>query len=330
MSSSSGSSYRLRIPFALPPSRAISGLDSPTQFSIGDLSGSLVRRHDSYVLSVEGFQTEEAAAGFLPNAWSALASLTLRGSACSASFHLAPISRSTDPREAAKNLGVSFGGGGVPAEVHGIADGDRPSIARTDETIRYVQALAPEVLMSAPIAPAVAALQRGFLASHAESAFASDRLRTAVDIYVAAAFEESRPARLLTRAMVLEVLAPAEEKHPYALRLLDSWRADLERALAQVAEGSEEHDAVESLQRELIFRREKSIRSRIKSHVLATLDAAGHPEAKALSRRALKAYDARSKLMHEGRLDDTALVEALGAMDAIIPAVLAAEIGIPQ
>jgi len=63
--------------------------------------------------------------------------------------------------------------------------------------------------------------------------------------------------------------------------------------------------------RELIFRREASIRSRVRSSALRLANALPNDVAKQLARDAVYAYDARSSLVHDGYLEETRLSNAI-------------------
>jgi hypothetical protein len=324
----SSSSYFLRVPFTLPPDQAIGGLAESVQVVGADRTTILAGGQGKYLVTVKGFATEAAAADYLPMVWAGLVNLSAQGSACSASFAVRPVVRPPDPAVASRNLSAAFGGAAMPPEVHGIADGQLPTIARESETIQYILAGNFKTTSAASPARTLALFLEGTEAKGSVSGFTDIRLRTAFDIYAASAHEASRTARLLMRAMVLEVLAPATDKHPAALQLLDRWKAECEAARADVATNSEEADALDSLMRELLFRREKSIRSRVKSYVQDKLTEYAHPDADALARRARAAYDVRSTVMHEGTALDSSVTTAIADLDMIIPILFRANLGL--
>jgi len=70
-------------------------------------------------------------------------------------------------------------------------------------------------------------------------------------------------ARLLTLMMVLEVLAPDLPKHEAAIAMLEKMALDINKRLLEAID-EEERFALESLQREFDFRRETSIRRRVR------------------------------------------------------------------
>ena len=66
----------------------------------------------------------------------------------------------------------------------------------------------------------------------------------------------------------LEVLAPATNKHIAAVQALTDFKARVEAQLAKATD-TEERDALEALIREIEFKKETSIRRRVRNLVLA-------------------------------------------------------------
>jgi hypothetical protein len=90
--------------------------------------------------------------------------------------------------------------------------------------------------------------------------------------------------------------------------------------------GSEDYIALEALERELLFRREMSIRSQVRAVVLDTLNSISHPDAKKIASQALKIYDKRSTLVHEGCLPPTELHHCEQEARQIVEIVLKAKL----
>lgn len=128
-------------------------------------------------------------------------------------------------------------------------------------------------------------------------------LRTSLEIYAGYFHQTSVVARFLTLMMVLEALAPVTMKPQFALSILDKWRSEIAGLKAGLGDGSDELAALEAIERDLDFRREASVSSRIRSFVLTTLGAVGNPDAENIARRALQVYSKRGTLLHEGTLD---------------------------
>lgn len=81
---------------------------------------------------------------------------------------------------------------------------------------------------------------------------------------------------------------------------------------------------LDSVARELVFRTENSIRNQIRVLVKATLSQAGDADADLVAGKALKVYDRRSALVHEGTLDPLMLSDAFSEAKLIVERVLRA------
>lgn len=324
----SDSSFCIRLPFVLQPTRAINGLEQPLAFSVGSYSAQLQAQGAGYLLTLKGFPSEPAAADFVPNIWSGLATLTAQGSACSASFAPSNVTRLDDPTLAGENFRKSLPGLAIPGPVHGFADAEGPVVYREDEKVLFFGAGNATFRIGVNPVGVISDLARGLLAPNASAAYSDPRFRTAVDLYVASYYEASATAQLLISAMVLEVIAPPAQKHVLALAFLDQWDAQLVAQLQSYLPGTEETEALQSLRREVCFRREQSIRSRIRGYVTSQLGEAGVPNAQDLGLKARRAYDVRSTLAHEGRVDESEASEALAALRQLVPALIRIRLGL--
>ncbi|MCY1303587.1 hypothetical protein D9M70_533010 [compost metagenome] len=133
-------------------------------------------------------------------------------------------------------------------------------------------------------------------------------LATALDLYLAHLSETSIRARFLTLMMVLEVLSPVTEKHPVAVALLNELAATVQTRLDDMSD-EDTRDALQALAREIDFRKETSIRRRVRKLILdvAPLPV---PELQELARDVVRAYDLRGSLIHTGTVDGLALGNA--------------------
>jgi hypothetical protein len=227
--------------------------------------------------------------------------------------------------EQAANLAASFGGTGVTYEA--LADGDAPAIYDASKRVAFLRAGAPTVTVTTAADRAVASIVNGFEAPEAVALFTDQRFRTAVALYAAAHFEESGSAKLLTLSMAVEVLSPVVEKHQVVLDLLDSWKPTLAAAKEASAADADALAGLESLERELMFRRDASIRSRVRSYVMGALE--GSDGAEDAAKMAVRAYDARSRLVHEGTLDPADMGEAIANLQAVLKRVFQRRLALP-
>lgn len=128
-----------------------------------------------------------------------------------------------------------------------------------------------------------------------------DNLRIALELYAAHYSEQQVRVRFLLLVIAMEALAPSTDKHQVVLDLLGRWKQELKGAMSQFDPDSEEFKSFDALSRELNFRSEDSIRSQIRK-LFAGVPCDTPDESTALQRRALKVYDKRSALVHEGYL----------------------------
>ena len=213
---------------------------------------SLDQASNGYALLVDGFPSSGAASRFTARMWTGLTTLMLeRGCAFSGSMDPQPV---TYPEATGK---ITAG----PARgFEGLADGDTPAVFPSDKKVGFLSAGRADLTITIPASQALESVLKGFRADAAEQLFHDERVRTAVDLYSAALFEQSPAARLLTFSMAFEVLAPITRKHEVVQTLISTWLPSVESAKSANAMDLAALAALESLERELLFRREASIR----------------------------------------------------------------------
>jgi len=128
-----------------------------------------------------------------------------------------------------------------------------------------------------------------------------EKLRVALELYAAHFTERQVRVRFLLLVVAMEALAKPTGKHQVAIDLLDRWRLDLEVEMSKFDSSSEEFQSLEALSRELRFRSEDSLRSQVRK-LFANLSRVSATEGAELQRRALRVYDKRSTLVHDGHL----------------------------
>ena len=128
-----------------------------------------------------------------------------------------------------------------------------------------------------------------------------EKLRVALELYAAHFTEQQVRVRFLLLVIAIESLAKPTAKHQVAIDLLGRWRQELETEVSRFDPSSEEFHSLEALSRELVFRSEDSVRSQIRK-LFASLPGVGAAESAELQHRALRVYDKRSTLVHDGYL----------------------------
>jgi hypothetical protein len=317
-----GKGYILRFPFRLAPGQEFSKLDHPYETKCRGLTLRLASQSGQYFFSVGEFTDEEAGNSFIPILWAGLMWALLH-QGISPVGNLSPqiIKYKEDPFVAGANFSRSLG---LKVEkLDGIIDGASPAVYKSDKVIRvltgqnanFIQGFAPE--------RTVTFMNEALSLSRPEAVVSNTKLKVALDLYNAFFQESSTNARFLTLNMVLEALVPSEKKHQSALDVITRWIGEIKELQRTAAPESEEWEAYDSLIREVGYRKEKSIRSSIRTLVLSMLDPIDS-EAEAISREAVRLYDIRSRLVHDGHVPGEDLGQAVSRIRKIAFRVLRA------
>jgi hypothetical protein len=302
------SEFALRFPFR--PSQKVTGEKGPIPVDAGEIQLTLELSPPYVVLRAEPFPSEEAAAEFLPRLWGAVAWMSVDlVTGFAAEMTPDAVTYADDPDKAAENLSKSFGLA-IEGPVHGLVNGNFPSILPLGKTIRTITAGDASLIVSRGREQVAASLAEGLRVPGTATVYGDERLKTAIELFSDSDRESSVRSKFVTLISALEVLAPPILKHPIAQQLIDEFKDQASQMMATTAEGSEERHALESLQRELLFRREASIRSRVRELVLAGLPSSlPGAERELRTRRAVSAYDDRGRLLHDGTLANEDLVK---------------------
>lgn len=314
--------YTLRYPFQLPPGREIAVTEESR--NIGDLNITLKKQNPFYVLTISGLSSEEEGKRYINNVWAGLMWLLLhRGIAFDAELESQRIVYAEDPCEAASNISKSFGLQ-IKGPVDGLIDGAKPAVYNSEKNLRTITLSQPTVTITTPVNDILDFVIEG--ASFLRSAKVIDdpKLRVALELYGAYFTEFSANARFITLVIALEALASGIVRTPLVITLLDKWDAEVEDLMQTLDSDSDDAISLEAIRRELIFRREDSIRRQIRNVVQSTLADRGDPDADQTAKSAVEIYDLRSTLVHEGKLESQVLSKATSDAKAIVERVLCA------
>jgi hypothetical protein len=313
-------SYDLCFPFSLQPEYEVSELKDAANIPSSAVSASLAPTAHGYAIMAKGFPSSTSAQAFVPRLWLGLTTMMLETKAA--------FSASTEVKAASP---IEVSNPSLPAHFQGprvIVHGGEPYIARSDVKPLTFWAGDARFSVGTPAGRVAAAMARGIDHPQASLLFADPRLRTSVDLFAAAGFEASPPARLLTYAIALEVFTPPSDKHPVAQQLIDRWRTELHARRDSFAVGSLEADALDALERELLIRKQASIRWRIRNFVAESLAAAGASDAPEVAKKAVSAYDKRSTLVHEGLLASEVMGPTIETLRGVLERLFTARIAL--
>jgi hypothetical protein len=301
--------YILRLPFRLPPGQEFSKLDQPYETECLGLNLRLGSQSGLYFFSMGNFPDEDTGISFIPKLWAGLMwALLHQGVSPIAELSPQNIKYTEDPIAAGKNISKSMGL--KVDKLDAILDGASPAVYRSDKVVKVMTGQNVTLLQGFAPDRTIAFINEALSLPRPEAVLSNTKLKVAFDLYNAFFREASTNARFLTLNMVLEALAPSELKHQVALDAIERWIYEI-RELQKTADSmSEEWEAYDSLIREVGFRKERSIRSSIRSLVRRTLSPSD-PEAEALSKEAVRLYDLRSRLVHDGHVPGEDLAQAV-------------------
>lgn len=288
--------YSLRFPFKLPQSQEINNLTQPYEFRFKDKKIQLKEIKDSYFFKLGLFSDEAEGESFIPKIWAGLMWVLLHlGMAPTAQLETQKVAFTNNPYTAGKNLGFK------DRKIDGICNGDCPAIYKSDKDISAFIAGSPKVTQGFAHDKIGELITEALSFPYPEKAVIDNKLSVALDLYNAFFWESSPNARFLTLNMALEALSPQTLKHQCAVGLVSKWMSEVDSLKSLVEKESEEWHAYDSLKREIGFRKEASIRSSIRHLVFSTLSGKDS-DAENLANRAVKLYDLRSSLVHDGHV----------------------------
>jgi hypothetical protein len=318
--------YTLRFPFKLPPGQEIevNGED----IELGGLKFSLGRDSKFYVLEVEGFPSERAAKHYINNIWAGLMWLLLqRKLSPDAELEVQKViyveDLSITPEQAAKNLSEKYG-----LQYKGPIDGSinehKPAVYPTGKNFEICGVGQPTVVITNKAEDILKIVAEGASFRNSEKFVEDKKLRVALELYGAYFTEFTSKAKFLTLVMAIEALAAGVRKTRLVIDLIERWKAELDKLSETVDAKSDDALSLEALRRELLIRKDDSIRRRIQSLVITTLRDNGDKDAEEMAKNAAKMYDFRSTLLHEGWLEPEILSKALTQTSKIVERILLA------
>jgi len=316
--------YTLRFPFRLPLGYEISSLAEPCEFKVDDLSWIFQYKSGYYVLKVTGLDSKAACRDYLQRLWSGFNWLLLkRGVAVKATLTFDKVTYASDPEAAARNLERTMN---LPYKdpVDGLVNASMPSAYPSHKNIRFVGGGDPNVIVTTPLSDVHAFLKEGIDVRKDNPSINDKRLQTALELYSAYWYEHTNNARLLTLVLALESMMTASPRHEVVVELLEKWKAEVKMLRNRFEPDSTEFHALESLERELLFKKTDSLREQLRSLVLRSLEFLEHDKPYAIAERAVWVYEQRSILVHKGFLSQSVLTEATSTAKSIVELVLEA------
>jgi hypothetical protein len=301
--------YSVRVSLLPPDTRCIS--QDEIQRTVGSLTFTLSWDGTYHILQVDGFLSDHDGIAFLGTLHSSIAWLLLDCDVPVAA-DLTPqrVEYCEDPALAAQNVSQSLGL--KIKSLDGILDGSKAAVFETSKKLCTMVARGGSAHVTVSAEKALDTILEGsHFTGHAK--LASDRkLLVALKLYGAYFTEASATARFLTLIMALEALATPVQRPPRTLEMINRWAAEVDAQLSQLDSDSEDAADFEALRQEILFRRGSSIRSQIRRLISSTLQ--NDNDVNIQARLAVRLYDLRSRLVHDGTIDPQVL--AISTSDA--------------
>jgi hypothetical protein len=292
--------FILRIPFNIQSGAKLTDLDKEVIY-LG-LQYKLKKESDQYALIISPFTSPEAARQHFIRAWSGLTWILLHcGIAPRFDNKINIVEASDTPDELGQNLAKTFGIAQFE-EVHGIFSATDTVIFESNKNFKTLSTGNVTLTFGASSDNLFARLKEGLELQNSAIAYTNDKFKLALDLYAAYFSESSDNSRFLTLVMALESLT---EPHSRPKLLVDTL-TDLQKIILEIEgsldDGSEVKREFALFRQDLNHKKNQSIRSQIRTLVSSTLQERGEPDYLDAATRALKIYDARSELVHNGRV----------------------------
>jgi hypothetical protein len=237
-------------------------------------------------------------------------------------FEPQPVTYSDDPHQWAVNL--SRPGCQIEGPVDALVDGRRPAVYVTGKRIQMLTGGLLSLVISTPVEIVMKHFAEGVGIENSTRILEDPKLLTAFELFAAYFTEASGNAGFLMLIMAIETLATGVQRTRLVLDLLEKWKQEADETLRTVAPDSDDAASLQAVRRELLFRREDSIRRQVRNVVFTTLTMNGDADAAEAAKRVVQLYDLRSTLVHEGSLTPQESSEGMTDANNLVERVLRA------
>lgn len=316
--------YILRIPFELQDGSKINSTNE--EIVANDLVYNIKDEGDFYALIIKGFLSEEHAKCYFERARVGLSWVLLHcGLAPVYSTDLQKVHYAKDPVSASKNLASSFG---LPegGPIDGLMDGRDAVVFDGRKNYKTITGGKANLIYGASLERFFAYFLEGTKLENGVDSLKNKKLRISLDMYAAFYSEASPNAKFLTLIMALESLCEPVRRPEIVVTHIQKFQESIGKHISSLDEDSEEFIAFEALMREVDFRKGSSIRVQIRKLVHDALKDSGNEDCLEVSKRAVKLYDKRSELVHNGEIKNENLSSLTGELRVIVERVLRCKI----
>lgn len=320
-----GPSYLLRLPFILLPGRRLKLAES-SRFELLGRTCEISEEPNQYVLTATGFESEDAAANFLPKICAGLIWFGLKHSVgLRFSPEATPVNLFDNPKSIAEDSMVSpIASKAGWHEYDGHYDSDKTVIRPDHKRLFVFRAGSVTARLDTPVSILSSAMFEGMSFSRAEQVLCAPKLRLASEVYLSSHFESTPTASFLSRITTLEILATEASAVEPVGTMVDRFIGEAKDARERVEDPAVQSE-FDSLISRLANLRNRSIKSQLRRLVEETLRTdAEITDSTAVSREISDLYDLRSILVHSGEADAERIRKANSRLNEVVPRVLKA------
>jgi hypothetical protein len=166
-------------------------------------------------------------------------------------------------------------------------------------------------------------LQETYFSERSVNVINNEKLRLAIEIYASYRFEVSDHAKLIRLVSSLEAITPSREVPEYSKKAIDQANQIIKSKRNEYKQGSREWKDIDRILSRLGNLKEESIGEGMRQFVREAIS--GNEDIgkqKEVLEKLKIAYDMRSKLLHEGHIDDKKLRGALEFLQDFVPKIL--------
>jgi hypothetical protein len=316
--------YKAYLPFVIAPGASLK-FEMPACLDFGDVKVKLERLHTMYALGAGPVQDPESAKTLIHKLQAALIWFSLKkhvGVSYSKNVQTIECREPTLIADDSNLKGLSRAAGWT--HVDGHFDSDKAGVLPEHKRLVRWETGRATLRIELSAANVCEVLKEGLQFNASERVIQDQKLRLAVEIFAAYRFELSKTAQFLTLITALEALLPDMAIPDAAEQAL--LRA--KEAAAQMRDGytseSAEWRSVDHLLQRIGGLKRQSIARTLQDYVERVLER--HPKLASpeIPRNLKDAYNARSKLLHDGTADESDMSEHIAMLSEFVPKLLAA------
>ena len=317
--------YMVYIPFVLAPGRELGEIEGLVQFPFGKYTAKLEKLQNLYAISVGPFKNQDEARDYIPHVTSALLWLSL-----AYQLGISYPKQLSSPKIYDKPIFVTAESNFVDVvkavgwdHVDGAYDADKTIIFPDHLKLTRWEMGQISVKQGLGIDNFINKISQAVGFPYLENINKAPRLKLAIELYGTFSFEASKSAQFISLITCLESLTPSMEITVFSKHYLNDAKEQLKNQRNSYDNESDEWNDLNNLFNRLSGLGRNSIGKSMKyylSSVVKMHPKLGNPDD--IENKIKKAYNLRSKLLHDGLSDTSNVDEYLSFLREFVPQLL--------